>query len=64
MNKHNDELVKLLKEAIKALERRHERRCCGGFRWTAVTQAQADAVFAAMMAAGMLKAPNAEEMGK
>jgi hypothetical protein len=33
------------------------------FRWTAVTQAQADAVFAAMQVAGMLEAPNASLSG-
>ena len=49
--KHHAEVER--KRAQSRLDK--SRAKLAGFRWTAVTQAQADAVFAAMQAAGMLE---------
>ena len=53
-DKHEAEIVR--KRAQSRLDK--SRATLAAFRWTAVTQHQADAVFAAMQAADMLKAPN------
>lgn len=51
--KHSAEISR--KRAQSRLDK--SRATLAAFRWTAVTQAQADAVFAAMQTAGMLEAP-------
>ena len=52
--KHIAEIVR--KRAQSRLDK--SRATLAAFRWTAVTQAQADAVFATMQTLGMLEAPN------
>ena len=52
--KHTAEIAR--KRAQSRLDK--SRATLAAFRWTTVTQAQADAVFAAMQASGMLEAPN------
>ena len=51
---HLAEIVR--KRAQSRLDK--SRATLAAFRWTAVTQAQADAVFKTMQAAGMMEAPN------
>ncbi len=52
--KHPAEIAR--KRAQSRLDK--SRATLADFRWTAVTQAQADAVFATMQSLGMLEAPN------